>query len=503
MNYYQDLFRSAIRELINFKTLAVVLFMAASFAVLVSGLFWPKKYITSSLLYADVSNIIQPLLKGRAEVTGFDRSEQAREVIYTRRIMEEVGKKTGLLTPTMGQDQQESIINVLRLKTKVIPEGKNYFRIEYSHKLPDKSFEVLNALVNVFIEDSARKKREESYGAFKFIDAQVQTYKGQLELAEKNLKEFKAVNRDGTEASVNARIGGLREAIGELSLTIAEQRNTVTLLEQQLRDESKYLQAKVKVDNYQSRMQVLKAQLDQLRLSYTDSYPDVLALKDQIANLQKETDSVSGRQQVVSNSGENDVNPLFEDLRKSLAEARLQYSTQTRRLAYLENQLQEEFSRSARVAEGQAELSDLTRDYDVTRQVYEEMLERKESARLSMTLDIEGQGVSYKIQEPAIFPLRSAGLQFFHFAILGPFLGLLLPIGLVGAYVVLDPRVRSAALLADQLPEDIEILGVIPHVNTPFSKRVLRADVLMLAIVCGVGMALYGAVVVGRIAGTL
>src|SRR5690625_6200897 len=88
-----------------------------------------------------------------------------------------------------------------------------------------------------------------------------------------------------------------------------------------------------------------------------------------------------------------------------------------------------EHQRAERVAANQAELSELTRDYNVTREVYEEMLQRKESARLSMALEVEGQGVSDQIHDPARCPTNPSGLQLLHFAVLGPFVGIVAPIG--------------------------------------------------------------------------
>jgi hypothetical protein len=152
---------------------------------------------------------------------------------------------------------------------------------------------------------------------------------------------------------------------------------------------------------------------------------------------------------------------------------------------------EQEHERAQRVAANQAQLSELTRDYNVTRDVYEEMLQRKESARLSMTLDIEGQGVSYRIQEPATFPLKPSGIRFIHFAIIGPILGLLAPIGLLILYVMLDPHFRSARALQQQLPAGIELFGVIPHYNTPLADRFLKKDVVMLLILCLLAMAAY------------
>jgi capsular polysaccharide biosynthesis protein len=138
----------------------------------------------------------------------------------------------------------------------------------------------------------------------------------------------------------------------------------------------------------------------------------------------------------------------------------------------------------------------LTRDYDVTRKVYEEMLQRKEAARLSMTLDIEGQGVSYRIQEPATFPLKPSGLQFIHFAIIGPILGLLFPLGLLILYVMLDPHFRSARALQMQMPSDIEIIGVVPHFKSPIGERLLKKDMLILLTVSLLAMAAYLAIAI-------
>ncbi len=117
------------------------------------------------------------------------------------------------------------------------------------------------------------------------------------------------------------------------------------------------------------------------------------------------------------------------------------------------------------------------------------MLEKKNAARVSMTLDLEGQGVSYRIQDPAAFPLKPVGLSFVVFAILGPILGFLFPIGLLIAFVVVDPHIRSSRLLQAQLPDDIEMLGVIPHYSTPLGERLLKKD--MLGILGGTLVALF------------
>jgi capsular polysaccharide biosynthesis protein len=113
-----------------------------------------------------------------------------------------------------------------------------------------------------------------------------------------------------------------------------------------------------------------------------------------------------------------------------------------------------------------------------------------------MTLDIEGQGVSYRIQEPATFPLKPSGLHFIHFALIGPLLGLILPLGLLIAYVMFDPHLRSARTLQKQLPDDIQLIGVIPHYRSPLGDRLLKKDMLLIVAASALAMALYVAIAV-------
>lgn len=490
--FIKDLLLALKAELIRFRFWSVLLFILVSGLVLLVGVLWPKNYSTSALLFADETNILEPLLRGRAEVTSIDRSAQAREIIYTRGIMEAVARKRGFITKDTPLEQQERIIRGIRGGLDVRSEQNNYFRISFSSNDPDNSFETLNAIINVFIENSASKKRQESLNAFNFIDAQVQTYKRQLELAEEKLKEFNAQNVDGTEASVATRIAQLRSDIEALKITIEETEARINTLTTQLGNESQYQQTKGEIDELRQRRQGLVNQLEQLLLVYQEGYPDVISLRAQIADLDTAIYIAQGSGgEVYTGRGEALENPLYEELRRQLSVAKVDLRGQKRRMESLVHLLEQEHERAQRVAANQAQLSELTRDYNVTRDVYEEMLQRKESARLSMTLDLEGQGISYRIQEPATFPLKPSGLRFIHFAILGPILGLLAPIGLLILYVMVDPHFRSARALQQQLPQGIELIGIIPHYNSPLGERLLRKDVVILVFLCVLAMAAY------------
>lgn len=494
--YLKDLLNSLRAELVKFRYLFVIMFIAVSFLILLLGIVWPKKFTTAAVLFADETTIIEPLLKGSAAMTKIDRSEQAREIIWTRGIMLSVAKEIGIVNKGSTQDEEEAAIRRIRSGLSVKAEGnRSYFSISYVANDPDQSFEILNAIVNVFIEDTVKKKRAESLGAYNFIDAQVQSYKKQLEQAESRLKDFNSQNTDGTEDAVAARIAELRQEIEMLKITIEESQARYNTIQQQLGSEGQYLQAKGQVDELRQRKQTLSAQLEQLVLSYEEGYPDIISIRAQIAELDTMIAKLQGSGDVYADTQKAE-NPLYEELRKQLSNADVELRSQKRRMQSLMALQEQEFARQQRVAANQAQLSELTRDYDVIRKTYDDMLSKKESARLSMTLDIEGQGVSYRIQEPATFPLKPSGLYFIHFALLGPLLGLILPIGLLVAYVMFDPHLRSARTLQKQLPDDIQLIGVIPHYRSPLGDRLLKKDMLLILAACAMGMTLYIAITV-------
>src|SRR5690606_23240661 len=127
--YIKDILYSLKAELIRFRVWCVLLFIVVSFAILGVGMLVPKKYTTGALLVADTTNIIEPLLKGRAEVTKVDRTEQAKEVIYTRGLLELVAQQSGLVSADASPNEMARVVRELRGGLMIKPEKNNFFRV--------------------------------------------------------------------------------------------------------------------------------------------------------------------------------------------------------------------------------------------------------------------------------------------------------------------------------------------------------------------------------------
>ncbi len=483
-----------IREIWQRKFLCLFGFAVVSFIVLLIGMSWPSKFETTATIFADNQNILKPLLQNQAAQSQVqNQTRVVRDMMHSPRILKQVVESVYGLDSFESAEEMGQKINQLRNKIQVQGLGSSYIKVSYSDSTAEDAYRVINAVIDIFIRTSSEEQRSESREAFLFIDNQVNQYKDQLLLAEERLKEFRAYNFDGRDNDVDASISRLRDQIEELKISLDEDRTTIKALERQLADESEFSATRQRADVYVRRLEDLQARLSALLLTYTEDYPDVVSLKYQIEDVKsaiREAEE-AGKNGEGSNTSEDELvlNPLYQELRSRLSQVSTDLKAKEKRLTALNALLKQEYERRKRIAERAAEEAELTRDYTVTRRIYEDMLERKEKARLSMTLNVEGQGVTYRIQEPALPPLNPTGLRFLHFVLLGPIAGVCAIIGAILAFVVLDPRVRFPERLQSL---GVPVLAVVPHVNTPFTKRMFRMDMMLCVFLGLLIMAAYG-----------
>ncbi|MGY6519639.1 MAG: XrtA system polysaccharide chain length determinant [Lysobacteraceae bacterium] len=488
-----------LREGRRLGLVLMAVFAAIALSALVVGLVWPKKFLSHATVHVGEDNIIGPLMEGRAVPTGVaDRARMAREVVFSRRAMGEILEVGGWAGTATDPLSQERLIEEIKRRTDIGGQGANLVRISYHDARPERAQAVTAHFTELFIRESLRTKEEESREAYEFIAAQVSAYHVKLAEAEERLKDFRAANqeaRPGTDVDVRTRVSELRRAIENGRANIAELQMRERALAQQLSGEAEISDMRSTAAQYRIRLAELNAQLDRLRLDYTDQYPDVVRLRHQIEDLQ-----AALRREEASGSGlgatDAQINPLYQQLRADLARVRSDVAAMRARNAENELLLEAELERGRRVADSEAELAELTRDYEVNRDVYQDLLRRRENARVSMSLDAEQRGLTLRVQEPAALPLQPVGLRLTHFAVAGLGLGVAVPFGLLFAAVRLDPRPRSAKRLAEQ--SALPVLVSIPQYAT---RRDRRREWMRLgagAVLVGLVMAAYLSVALSR-----
>lgn len=489
--------KEIIREVRGRKGLALLVFVIVSFAVLGAGFVWPYKYQSDTIVFVDDRNIIAPLMEGRAVATEIsDRTSAAKELLMSRSLIEKVALDPEIYPePPGGPEALEYRIATIRSGLSVRPRGDSYFSIGFSSTSQMEAFRVAQRLGQVFIEETKDRKRAESRNAYDFIDKQVKSYEQQLGQVEERLKLFLSENTDGTEQEANARMAQLRNQLELAELEKKELETRTTSLQGQLSSIRPTIRQGRTEDTYRERIRVLEERLDSLRLQYHDTYPDIVILREQLAELRKQRDLAAARPtDIRSLEGEETVNPLYQEMRANLSTARADMATVETRIQSLSHLMEQQAARMERIQANKAQYSELTRDMEVNREIYDDLLKRREKARVSMHLDIEGQGLNYRINEAAQFPRQPSGPKFSMFAAAGLFLGLAAPFGAIAGLLQIDPRIRARKQLEEGI--GLPVLIEIPEVRTPYEKRRDRRLTLLVGVFAVLTTAVYVTIVV-------
>jgi len=471
-----------------------MVFAAIALVALVVGMLWPKKYEASVTILAQDSSIITPLMEGAASATGTkNRAGIARDVIFSQAVLDSVLKAGGWASSNPTPIERDKLIEGIKARTKITNTRDNLITISYFDSDPRRAFEVTRAFGQRFISESLASKQQESREAYEFINSQVEAYRTKLTDAEDKLKAYRDANADarpGSETDTNSRISQLRTQIETNRMDYMQKVSQASALNSQLSGESEVNSVQTVGGVYQSQLADLQGQLDKLLLNYTDDYPDVIRLRHQIEDVRRQMASADATRAVGSGVQVDHsvaMNPVYQQMRIQLAQTRADAAASAARVGASESMLQAELERSKRIANSENVVAELTRDYNVNRDVYQDLLKRRENARVSMNLDAEQRGLTFLVQNPAVMPLVPSGLRFMHFGLAGLALAFAVPIGLLFMVARFDPRVRSVAQL--ERATGFAVLASVPFYPTPRDRRRSHLHNMMLGmIVLGVAM---------------
>jgi len=470
-------------------------FVAIALTGLLIGILIPKRYTASTSILVEQSNIIGPLMEGRAVPTDVaNRAMIARDVAFSRRVMNDILEAGGWLADNPNPVTRDRLTEQIKNRTSIISPGGNLIRITYTDSDPKRAFLVTRRFGDLIIRESLATKERESRDAYDFINSQVAQYHRKLTQAEEKLKAYRLSNPDalpGVTADVSSRIGELRRLVDSARMDLIDARSEEGALQAQLSGESEISAVRTRAGQIRTRLAELNAERDRLLLTFTEQYPDVVRVTHQIRDLEEDLRREDARKQtrLAESPGALDgsaaMNPLYAELRSKLAEARQRSAASASRVATGQGFLGQELQRNGRIAESEGDVAELTRDYEVNRDLYQDLLKRRENARVSMNLDAQREGLSFRIQEPATMPVRPSGLRLMHVAVASLALAVFAPILLVFGVIKFDPRMRSPVQI--ERNAGLPVLGVVPPYPSRakrmhHARRLAMASLLVLAV---------------------
>jgi polysaccharide chain length determinant protein (PEP-CTERM system associated) len=479
----------------------LAIFVGISLVFMAIGFVWQKKFTSSVQLYVDDRNLVEPLMN-TASTADRDKAKLAKQELFAFDIIDTILDEVGFTDETTSPAEREELRDELVDATSVSNRNNQLLEIDYWHSDPKIAFETTSLYAELFLKKTMRSTNQETSEAFEFILDQVGTYRTRLEDAEGRLESFRNQNPGVSTlngGNVTARIVELQRDYDTTQLFFAEQDQTRKSLQNEIANESSTIARDYQMSQTRDQIGALQAEIDLLSLSYTDDYPDIVRLRQQVEDVLQQASARAARAATQGEgqsaftvgkqtfSGAANLSPVYQQLRSDHARASAEAAASQSRLRQIKVLIEKEIARSESSVTAERVLGELTRDYAINKDLYEGLLKKQESARITMTLGAEQQGVLYRVHQKANFPARPNGLRYMHVVILGLLLASVFPFIYLALFLKLDPRIRTGSSVTDVL--ELPLLTIVPHMISPKEKvpyfRRPVAIFATIAAVCG------------------
>ncbi len=383
------------------------------------------------------------------------------------------------------------------------------FNIYFSADSPYTAQQVTNELATMLISETVENGIQNSHNINQFLDAQLEEARKTLAEQDAKVREFNdrymGELPGQTQANLQILTGFQAQLTAEEdALGRAKQQNVYfQSLLSQYRSQAEVPrpgQDPVGLPAINATLDRLRAQLTDLSSRYTDEYPDVRKLKEQIARTEKMRDQLLTDIKAKANSPDSAADadahqsaPAME-VESQLKANQIEIANRQRAITDLQAKINEYQGRLNSAPARAQELADLTRDQSQSQANYDSLLAKKNQSQLATSLNESQEGEHFRMIDPPDLPTKPFSPNRFKMALGGLFAGLVLGAASVAGREFLDDTIYEEdefkKILAVDVMAEIPPLPTGEETSKSRSRFVLEsAAACMLCLIALAGVA--------------
>lgn len=430
----------------------------------------PNAYESEARIYVQLEDVLADQLK----IKGSTEQEitRIRQTLSSSVNLEKVIRSTRLGEDVTTQRDMENAIENLTEKVTVKSEEDNLFELKAEIGKGDLSDaenaklaqSVVQKLIDIFREENLAGNRGNVAETIVFLDQQLEERKLELEAAEQRRLAFEAENPDliGGTSTLSSRMSILRKDMRDVDADLAAAQSALAAINGQLAGTPRTIVTAGPQGGARAALAEAQGQLASLQArGLTASHPDVIALNKQIASLRT----------LAANENPNNVgstNPAYSSLIAIKAERQANVQALSSRKAALNSELSSLLASQSTEPAAAAEANRISRDYEVLKDKYDELLQDREEMKLRGNLESERSSFKFEVIDPPTTP-RSPSAPNRPLLLIGVLLaGLAAGVGAAFALGQLRSTFATTAKLERAL--DLPVLGSISQTMTDAAR---------------------------------
>ena len=460
----------------------------------------PDEYEAIARIFVDTQSVLKPLMSGLAVQPNVDQQIMIlSRTLISRPNIEKLVRMADLDHGVKSTADREALVDSLGQRLQIRAAGGiNLYTLAFRDSNPQTAQRVVQSLTSMFVESSLGGKRKDTDAAKQFIEEQIKIYEKKLSEAESRLKEFKLRNLNLNMSDGKDSFGRMAEASAALSqarLALREAENSRNALRRQIDGEEPTLMSgvtgntqdstqNISVPEIDGRIAAMKQNLDTMLQRYTEQHPDVAGARRVIKDLeeQKRQEIAARKAAIKPRASSPGViasaanNPVYQQLKISLAEAEANVASLQTRVAEYEARYAQAKAAIRLVPEIESEFVQLNRDYAVHKGNYESLVGRRESAAMSGEMEANSAMAEFRLIDPPRVipqPVAPNRLRLLSLALLGA-----IAAGAAASLAASQIRRRFFDAYSLQNAMGIPVLGTVSLIESEPLRRKERRGLL-------------------------
>ncbi|MXO72329.1 XrtA system polysaccharide chain length determinant [Alteraurantiacibacter buctensis] len=405
MNQLVEEIRAALWSVWNRRWLALGIAWGLCLAGWLVVALFPNTYESEARIYVELDDVLADQI-GIAQGSRERQVERVRQTLVSAVNLEKVVRSTRLGEEVTTSAAMERAVERLGEDVKVVADGENVFEITAVSGRSDLSDSenaqlaqtIVQRMIDIFREENLGGARGEMASSLDFINQQLVARQRELEEAEQRRLEFEALHPEliGGSASLQQSLAATRSELRGVEADLAAAQTSLAGIEGQIAGTPRTLIVPG-AGGPQAALLQAEATMAQYRAQgLTDSHPDVAALTRQIATLRERASADNGT------SGQS--NPTYTSLVTMRSQSMAAVQALQSRAAALRSELAATMASQAREPGAAAEATRISRDYEVLRQQYDDLLQDREQLRLRGQVETERSAIQFEVVDPPTTP---------------------------------------------------------------------------------------------------
>jgi len=397
------------------KWLALIAFSAGFAGIASLALSLPNIYRASATAMVERQQVSETFVRPTVTSELETRIQTIHKEVMSRARLTEVITRLGLYPELRGQVPMDAIVERMRHDVGFSVSGVDQssgrtstiaFTISYTGRDPVAAAEVANVLTGFHVDENTKSREQQAVRTADFLRSQLEEIKRSLDSDEDRIGEYKRQHNGELAEQVETNLAALERLNNQLRLN-GEYQIRAMERKERLEREAALAVATPRtppaqpVNTPASELTKLKDQLTDLRRKYSDQYPDVIHLRQEIAALEQVVQADGeARPAAPAESPVEAVTTRATD--QALREVDSQMQSLKSEEALLRQVIGTYEKRVENAPKRQEEVQQLTRDSAASKERYETLLKRYEEARLTENLE-QGQNIErFRVLDPAI-----------------------------------------------------------------------------------------------------